>query len=126
MKQQLFNRKLGVRYFAVRTVNLFGMQSSFPRLKTGQYDAFLSTLYVPEKGLLKDFPAINVFRVLRPDLWRKLFAAPPFRATIKILEEMETEVARSPIVKMAHSVSGTRSDSGSAGRRASDCRSACR
>lgn len=104
MKQQLFNRKLGVRYFAVRTINLFGVQSSFPRMKTGQYDAFLSVLHVPEKGLLKDFPALNVFRVLRPDLWRKLFSAPPFTATIRILEDMEAEVARSPIVKMAHSV----------------------
>jgi microsomal dipeptidase-like Zn-dependent dipeptidase len=105
MKQQLFSRRLGVRYFAVRTVNLFGVQSSFPRMKKGQYDAFLSVLHVPEKGLITDFPPINVFRVLRPDLWHKLFAAPPFRATIKILEEMEAEVAKWPIVKMAHSVS---------------------
>lgn len=103
MKQQLFNRRLGVRYFAVRTVNLFGVQSSFPRMRTGQYDVFLSNLHVPEKGLQRDFPIINIFRVLRPDLWRKLFSAPPFRATIKILEEMEAEVARWPQVKMAHS-----------------------
>ncbi|MBI5563318.1 MAG: membrane dipeptidase, partial [Chloroflexi bacterium] len=61
-------------------------------------------LHVPEKSLLRDFPIMNVFRVLRPDLWRKLFAAPPFTATIKILEEMEAEVAKWPIVKMAHSV----------------------
>ena len=104
MKQQLFNRRLGVRYIAFRTINLLGVQSSFPRMKTGQYDAFLSVLHVPEKGLLRDFPIMNVFRVLRPDLWRKLFAAPPFTATIRILEEMEAEVARWPIVQMAHSV----------------------
>ena len=104
MKQQLFNRRLGVRYFAVRTINVLGVQSSFPRMKTGQYDAFLSVLHVPEKGLLKDFPIINVFRVLRPDLWRKLFAPPPFTATLTILNDMETEAVKWPEVKMAHSV----------------------
>lgn len=104
MKQQLFSRNLGARYFAARTINIFGVQSSFPRMKTGQYDVFCSVLHVPEKGLLHDFPIINVFRVLRPDLWRKLFSPPPFKATIRILEDMETEVAKSPLVKMAHSV----------------------
>jgi microsomal dipeptidase-like Zn-dependent dipeptidase len=104
MKQQLFNRRLGVRYLAARTINLLGVQSSFPRMRTGQYDAFLSVLHVPEKGLLRDFPILNLFRVLRPDLWRKLFSPPPFTATIKILEDMEAEVAKWPIVKMAHSI----------------------
>lgn len=106
MKQQLFNRHLGVRYFVARTTNIFGVQSSFPRLHSGGYDAILSVLHVPEKGLLKDFPIVNLFRILRPDLWHKLIAAPPFQATIKILEEMEAEVARttSVPVKMAHSV----------------------
>lgn len=104
MKQQLFSRKLGVRYFAARTINILGVQSSFPRMKTGGYDVFLSVLHVPEKGLLADFPIINLFRILRPDLWRKLFSAPPFQATIRILEDMEAEVARSPLVQPAHSV----------------------
>ncbi len=106
MKQQLLNRNLGVRYFVVRTTNIFGVQSSFPRLRSGGYDVLMSVLHVPEKGLVKDFPIINLFRILRPDLWHKLIAAPPFQATIKILEEMEAEVARSSPVpmKMAHSV----------------------
>jgi microsomal dipeptidase-like Zn-dependent dipeptidase len=95
-----------VRYFVARTTNIFGVQSSFPRLHSGGYDVILSVLHVPEKGLLKDFPIVNLFRILRPDLWHKLIAAPPFQATIKILEEMEAEVARttSVPVKMAHSV----------------------
>jgi membrane dipeptidase len=106
LKQQLFNRHLGVRYFVTRTTNIFGVQSSFPRLRNGGYDAILSVLHVPERGLLKDFPIINLFRILRPGLWHKLIAAPPFQATITILEEMEAEVARttSVPVKMAHSV----------------------
>jgi microsomal dipeptidase-like Zn-dependent dipeptidase len=105
MKQQLFNRNLGIRYFVTRTTNILGVQSSFPRLRSGGYDLMLSVLHVPEKGLLNDFPVVNLFRLLRPDLWHKLIAAPPFRATIKILEDMEAAVAQSSSVpmKLAHS-----------------------
>ena len=65
MKQQLFNRRLGMRYFVKRTTNIFGVQSSFPRLKNGGYDAIFSVLHVPEKGVLNDFPIANLFRILR-------------------------------------------------------------
>ncbi len=52
-------------------------------------------------------PIVNVFRFLRPDLWRKLIIAPPFDATLRILQDRELAVASSTsrdAVKMAHSV----------------------
>jgi microsomal dipeptidase-like Zn-dependent dipeptidase len=57
--------------------------------------------------MLKDFPIINIFRVLRPDLWKKLIAAKPFDATLRIMDDMENAVAQSSgyeAAKMAGSV----------------------
>jgi len=109
MQQQLFNRQLGVRSVINRTLHgdPMSVRASFPRLRDGGYDVILSVLHVPEKGIRKDFPIVNAFRVLRPDLWRKLIASQPFAATIKIMDDMERAVAQSSgyaAVQMARSV----------------------
>ncbi len=109
MQQQLFQRNLNLRYIINRTLhgNPLNVQASFPRLRDGGYDVILSVLHVPEKGLLKDFPLIKIFSILRPDLWSKLMLTPPFDATLRMMGDMETAVADSKVydqVKMAHSV----------------------
>ncbi len=109
MQQQLFNRNLNVRYVVNRTFHgdPMAVRGSFPRLHTGSFDVILSVLHVPEKGLLNDFPIARLFRYLRPDLWRKLVAAPPIDATLAIMADMETAVAQSTerdAMKMACSV----------------------
>ena len=70
LQQQLFNRNLNLRYVINRTLhgNPMSVRASFPRLRDGGYDVILSTLYVPERGILKDFPIVRLFRFLRPDL----------------------------------------------------------
>src|SRR5512143_916079 len=108
MQQQLFQRNLNWRYVINRTwhANPMSVRASFPRLHAGGYDAILSTLYVPEQGILKDFPIVRVFRFLRPDLWRKLFLSQPFDATLRIMKDLERAVAASTPaapVKMARS-----------------------
>lgn len=97
MQQQLFQRNVSVRYIIKRMVHAspFAVRASFPRLRDGGVDAILSVLYVPEKGLRKDFPLLNIFRVLRPDVWHKLMAAQPFNVTINIMNDMEKAVAAS-------------------------------
>ncbi len=95
LQQQLFNANLNLRYVINRTIhgNPLAVRASFPRLHDGGYDVILSVLHVPEKGLLKDFPIVNLFRILRPDLWRKLMASQPLDATLHILDDMERAVA---------------------------------
>jgi len=97
MQQQLFNRNLNLRYFINRTFHgdPMSVRASFPRLKFGGFDVILSVYYVPEGGLKKDFPVLNWFRLLRPDLWKKLLAANPFDATLRIMGDMEKAVAAS-------------------------------
>jgi microsomal dipeptidase-like Zn-dependent dipeptidase len=109
MQQQLFHRNLSLRYVINRTfhANPLSVRASFPRMRDGGYDAFLSVMYVPEHGILKDFPIVRWFRFLRPDIWRKLIRAQPYSATRVIMADMERAVATaSPYapVKMAGSV----------------------
>ncbi len=109
MQQQLFRRNLNVRYVVDRTLHAdpLAVRASFPRLKDGGYGVFFSTLYVPEHGILGDFPIVRVFRYLRPDLWRKLILAAPYDATLKIMDDLEGAVAASTsadAVRMAKSV----------------------
>ncbi len=96
MQQQLFNRNLGMRYVMKRMFRSspLRVRASFPRLRDGKYDVILSTIYIPEKGIIKDFKIINLFRVLRPDLWHKLLAAQPYDATLRVMKEMEAAVAQ--------------------------------
>ncbi|MGE5251439.1 MAG: dipeptidase [Bacteroidota bacterium] len=111
MQQQLFQRNLSWRYVINRTWhgNPMSVRTSFPRLRDGGYDVIFSVLYVPERGILKDFPIVRLFRFLRPDLWRKLVLAQPFDATLRIMRDMEAAVAGSTAkapMKMAGSVAG--------------------
>ncbi len=106
LQQQLFHRNLNWRYVISR-LNPLSVRASFPRLKEGGYDAILSVIHVPEKGILQDFPIVNVFRFLRPDLWAKVFAPAPFNVALRMMDDMETAVADSAHrdwMKMARSV----------------------
>ncbi len=109
MQQLLFQRNLNWRYVVNRTfhANPWSVRASFPRMRDGSYDVILSTMYVPEHGILKDFPIVRWFRFLRPDLWRKLILHQPYQATRIIMDDMERAVASSSgyaAVRMAHSV----------------------
>jgi len=109
MQQQLFRRNLNLRYVVNRTfhANPLTVRASFPRLKDGGYSAFFSTLYVPERGIVRDFPIVRLFRLLRPDLWQKLIVASPFDATLRMMDDLEAAVAASTAaapVRMAKSV----------------------
>lgn len=108
-QQQIFKHTLSARYVLTRTFrgNPFEVRANFPRLRQGGVDVILSILHVPERGLLNDFKLINIVRILRPDLWHKLMAAPPYEATLDILGDMEKAVAESKPAapaQMAHSV----------------------
>jgi microsomal dipeptidase-like Zn-dependent dipeptidase len=109
MQQQLFRRNLNFRYVINRTFhgNPMSVRASFPRLRDGGYGAFFSTLYLPERGILKDFPIVKLFRYLRPDLWRKLILTPHFNATLRMMNDMEAAVSSSTsadAVRMARSI----------------------
>ena len=96
MQQQLFRRNLNMRFVIDRTLhgNPMAVRASFPRLKDGGIDLICSVLHVPEKRLRDDFPIVRIFSVLRPDLWKKLFTAQPFQATLQIMADLENAVGQ--------------------------------
>jgi membrane dipeptidase len=107
LQQQLFNRDLNWRYVMHRVFhgNPMEVRASFPLMKDGGIDVIFSTIYLPERGILKDFPPVRLFRFLRPDLWRKLVLTPPVEATLQMMEDMEKAVdASKDLVEMADSL----------------------
>ncbi len=109
MQQSLFGRRLGMRYAINRKIHgsPLAVRASFPRMRDGGYDVFMSTIHIPEKGLVKDFPLVRIFSVLRPVLWRQIIAAQPYDATLRVMADMEKAAAESSgygWAKIAHSV----------------------
>ena len=104
MNRLVIKQNLGLRYVVSRSFNPLAVRASWPRLQDGGYGAILSVIHVPERGLLNDFPIIKLFRVLRPDLWKKLIAAPYINATLSLLDDLESSVRESDRVQMARSV----------------------
>ena len=94
LQRALFQRNLNWRY-VIKFMNPFSVRSSFPRLQDGGYDVSLSAIHVPEQGILKDFPVVNVLHFLRPDLWSKIMAPPPFEAALRMMDDMEQSIVQS-------------------------------
>jgi microsomal dipeptidase-like Zn-dependent dipeptidase len=104
MNRLVLKQNLGLRYVVSRSFNPLAVRASWPRLHDGGYGAILSVIHLPERGLLDDFPIMKLFRILRPDLWKKLIAAPYIDATLSLLDDLEDSVKESDRVQLARSV----------------------
>jgi membrane dipeptidase len=104
MSRLVIKQNLGLRYVVSRSFNPFAVRASWPRLHDGGYGAILSVIHVPERGLLDDFPIMKLFRVLRPDLWKKLIDSSYIDATLSLLDDLESSVGESDLVQLARSV----------------------
>src|SRR5512139_4253123 len=103
MNRLVLKQNLGLRYVVSRSFNPFAVRASWPRLRDCGYGAILSVIHLPERGLLNDFPIMKLFRVLRPDLWKKLIDTPYISATLNLLDDLEKSVGESNLVQMAKS-----------------------
>jgi membrane dipeptidase len=104
MNRLVLKQNLGLRTIVSRSFNPLAVRASWPRLHDGGYGAILSVIHLPERGLLDDFPIMKLFRVLRPDLWKKLITAPYIDATLSLLDDLEESVQNSDRVQLARSV----------------------
>jgi membrane dipeptidase len=104
MNRLVLRQNLGLRTIVSRSFNPLAVRASWPRLHDGGYGAILSVIHLPERGLLDDFPIMKLFRVLRPDLWKKLITAPYIAATLSLLDDLEQSVNESDRVQLARSV----------------------
>ncbi len=99
MNRLVIKQNLNVRQIVSRSFNPFAVRASWPKMKLGGYSAILSILHVPERGLIKDFPIIKLFKFLRPDLWRKLMVGSTFDVTLRLMNDFEQVIASAAPVK---------------------------
>jgi microsomal dipeptidase-like Zn-dependent dipeptidase len=100
MQQELFHRNLNWRYAIKRAVfrhSPLTVRASFPRLRDGGYDVFFSAVHIPEKGLRKDFPILNLLQYAEPELWHRLMEAYPYIATLAAIADFEEAAAQSDV-----------------------------
>ena len=92
LKVSLFKRALGVRWPAARYANPFSVQVDFPKMQQGGLDILLSTIYVPEKGIIQDCQAVKLMKYINPRLWKNIFNRPAITTTLEMIEQMEKAV----------------------------------
>lgn len=110
LKVSLLDRALGVRWPAARSTNPFSVRTDFPKMKQGGLDVLLSSIYVPEFGIIEECHAARLMKLLKPGTWKKIFGRPAFETTLEMIEEMEAAVDEAnrksdqPVAKVVYSV----------------------
>ncbi len=94
LKTYLFRRKLDKNHRSGGAFNPFTMRVDFPKAKAGGVDALVSSIYLPERGLLDDCTALKLLAKVSPKRIRRLFTGDPFERTIEILDDFEKAIER--------------------------------
>ncbi|NIV03061.1 MAG: hypothetical protein GWN59_00015, partial [Calditrichae bacterium] len=97
LKIYMFNKKFHKRYWSGGAFNPFAMRVDLPKCIEGGLNLLFSSVYLPEKGLLKDCWILNLASYVAPCKWRDMLKKNPFEQTNKILDAFERAVARSKI-----------------------------
>ncbi len=94
LKTFLFRRKLHKRHRSGGAFNPFTMRVDLPKARTGGVNALVSSIYLPERGLLGDCAALKLLSKVAPKRVRRLFKGDPFERTIEILDDFEAAIER--------------------------------
>lgn len=97
LKIYLFDKKFYKRYRSGGAFNPFTMRVDLPKCMEGSLNLLFSSVYLPEKGLLKDCWALNLTSYVAPRKWRTLLKENPFEQANKILDAFEQSVISSII-----------------------------
>ena len=73
LKASIFNRVLTRRFRATRSWNPFSVRTDFNKLKKGKVDVLWSTVYAPEREILKECRWVRLVRFIMPCKYRKIF-----------------------------------------------------
>src|SRR5512136_2369414 len=92
LKVSLFNRVLTRSHRASRAFDPFSVRTDFPKLRAGGVDVLLSTVHVPEAGMLEECSYLRWLRYPLYGLWKRGFARPPFVVTMEMLDGIEAQV----------------------------------
>ena len=109
LKTYLFKKKLWKTHRSGGAFNPFTMRVDLPKTIAGGVDALVSSIYLPERGLLDDCKMLKFASKVGPKRMRKLFRGDPLDQTLEILDSFERalERANSKGRKLAQVVSST-------------------
>jgi len=94
LKTFLFRKKLHKRHRSGGAFNPFTMRVDLPKAKQGGVDTFISSHYLPERGLIDDCRPLRWLSKIAPKRIRRLFKGDPFERTLEILDDFETAIDR--------------------------------
>ena len=94
LKTYLFRKKLHKTHRSGGAFNPFTMRVDLPKTIAGGVNALISSIYLPERGLLEDCKPLKLLSKIAPKRMRRLFKGDPFERTIEILDDFESAVAK--------------------------------
>ena len=94
LKTYLFHKKLGKTHRSGRAFDPFTIRVDLPRIIAGGVDALISSIYLPERGLLDDCKVLKFLRRISFGRIRKLFKGDPLEKTLEILDHFERAIAK--------------------------------
>ena len=89
LKTYLFKKKLWKTHRSGGAFNPFTMRVDLPKAIAGGVDALVSSIYLPEKGLLDDCKFLKLASKIGPKRMRRLFKGDPLDRTLDILDSFE-------------------------------------
>jgi len=92
LKTYLFRKKFVKTHRSGGAFNPFTLRVDLPKIIAGGVDAVISSIYLPEKGLLDDCKVLKFLRPFSPRRIRRLFTGDPLQRTIEILDHFERAV----------------------------------
>ncbi len=93
LKTYLFKKKLWKAHRSGGAFDPFSMRVDLPKTISGGVDGLVSSIYLPERGLLEDCKALKMASKIGPKRMRRLFKGDPFERTIEILDDFEQAIA---------------------------------
>jgi len=94
LKTYLWRKKPWKTHRSGGAFNPFTMRVDLPKTAAGGVDAIVSSIYLPEGGLLGDCRPLKLLSKIAPKRIRRLFKGDPFDRTIEILDEFEAALER--------------------------------
>ncbi len=94
LKTYLFRKKLWKAHRSGGAFNPFTMRVDLPKSIAGGADALVSSIYLPERGLLDDCKMLKFASKVGPKRMRKLFKGDPLDRTLEILDSFEEAVEK--------------------------------
>ncbi len=118
LKTFLFRKRLHRTHRSGGAFNPFTLRVDLPKTMAGGVDTIVSSIYLPEPGLLADCRALKLLSKIAPKRIRRLFKGDPFERTLEILDDFERALGRANargrelarIVRSTDEIRGAQSD----------------